>query len=79
MREAPQKIDGFGVVESPETWTWKPAAYAYQSLTHLEDCAARVPIPYIGLVVLSAIIVTTAVRVCWGGIDKFKSLGSRID
>ena len=26
---------GYGVVETPrENWTWKPAAYAYQSLTH---------------------------------------------
>lgn len=28
------KMDGYGVIESPETWTWKPAAYAYESLTH---------------------------------------------
>ena len=53
----PSKIDGFGVVESPETWTWKPAAYTYQSLTHLDDSAAGVSIPYNGLAVLLAIIV----------------------
>ena len=29
-------MDGFGVVESPETWTWKPAAHAYKSLTQPE-------------------------------------------
>ena len=40
------KMDGFGVFESPETWTWKPAAYAYQSLTHLDDNAAGNSIPH---------------------------------
>ncbi len=54
------KMDGFGVVESPETWTWKPAAFAYQSLTHLDDNAASIPIPHTGLEALLTIIVTTA-------------------
>lgn len=31
-----RKGDGCGIVESPETWTWKPVAYAYQSLIRVE-------------------------------------------
>jgi len=37
-RLADRNGDGYGLVESPEDgWTLKPAAYAYQSLTHLDS------------------------------------------
>jgi len=34
FRLTDRKGDGYGVVEAPENWTWKPAAYTYESLTH---------------------------------------------
>lgn len=51
----PPEMDGYGLVESPEYgWTWKPAAYAYESLTHLEpiDQSAE----WLTMVVISGII-----------------------
>jgi len=49
--------DGFGVVESPENWTWKPATYAYESLTH--------PFPWwiLGMVSGGCLLVTAAVLI----------------
>ena len=36
----PSRMDGFGLIESTETWTWKPVADAYQSLvnTRSNEC-----------------------------------------
>ena len=49
--------DGFGVVEAPENWTWKPAAYAYKSLTH--------PFPWwiLSMVSGGCLLVTVAVLI----------------
>ena len=49
--------DGFGVVEAPENWTWKPAAYAYESLTH--------PFPWwiLSMVSGGCLLVTVAVLI----------------
>jgi len=49
---------GYGVVETPrENWTWKPAAYAYESLTH--------PFPWwiLGMMSGGCLLVTVAVLV----------------
>ena len=49
---------GYGVVETPrENWTWKPAAYAYESLTH--------PFPWwiLSMVSGGCLLVTVAVLI----------------
>jgi len=48
FRLTDRKGDGYGLVESPEDgWTWKPAAYAYQSLTHLDSSVAVMTVVYV--------------------------------
>jgi hypothetical protein len=35
--EGPAEMDGFGLIESPETWKWKQVAYTYKSLAYPEN------------------------------------------